>query len=96
MLHPRAVGKEADRQPGIVNTLEPKRGARLFIIGNLDPLEWYVTALQEVTNSVGLRRATLAKEADSGTSVHDNLGDRPSQAMARGVYQTTAGIFGKR
>ena len=54
-LHARAIGEDADRQPCIIDALQPQFGARLLIVLQLHPLEGNVAPLQEVADGIGLR-----------------------------------------
>ena len=62
VLHARAVREDANRQPRIVDALQPQFGARLLIVPELDPIEGNVAALKEIADGIGLRRFTLAVE----------------------------------
>ena len=65
-LHARAVGEDADRQPRIVDALQPQFGARLLIVLQFNPLEGNVAALQVIADGIGLRRLPLSVETYDG------------------------------
>jgi hypothetical protein len=62
-LHARAIGEDANRQPRVIDALQPQFGASLLIVLEFDPLEGNVAALQVIADGIGLRRLALSVEA---------------------------------
>jgi len=63
-LHARSVVKNTDGKAGIVQVLDAKLIAGVLVVAQLNPLEGYVTSLQEIADGIGGRTPTLAVETD--------------------------------
>ena len=53
----------ANRQPRVVDAVQPQLGACLLIVSEFHPLERNVAPLQVVAEGIGLRRLPLSVEA---------------------------------
>jgi len=59
-LHARAVGEDANRQPRVIDAVQPQLGACLLIVSEFHPLERNVAPLQVVAEGIGWRRLPLS------------------------------------
>jgi hypothetical protein len=64
MLEPRAVWKQADRQPGISQAPGASRRTRLFVIAKFDPFEIDVGAMEKIPDGVSRGIAPRSEQAD--------------------------------
>src|SRR5271167_4235961 len=65
-LHSRAIGKNANRQPLIMQSSDVAQGACLFIPGQLDPIEKHIAAMEKFAYSIRLSAAPFPEKLHSG------------------------------